>query len=102
MPNIDLSSIGHLLEGVIEQDPMTDAFVLRTVDEKGKDVTIELGALLAKFVGKEVRLTIASIETLERIGRMVEQRGGDSVLGVQPEDLPGMYRVRRKAEPESH
>lgn len=89
--------LGHLIEGVVEQDPLTDRYVIHTVDAKGKPVTVDVQNLLAEFVGKEVRLTLASFENLAQLARLVEQQGGGQVFGLHPEQLPQVpFNVVRK------
>lgn len=79
--------MGHLIEGVVEQDPMTDRFVIRTEDAKGKPVTFDLQEALAKYKGQEVRLTLASFENLQKLAALVEKQGGGQVFGVFPDDI---------------
>jgi len=93
-----LGSLGHLIEGVVEQDPMTDQYVIRTEDAQGKPVTIDVQELLSRYVGKEVRFTLASLENLEALARLVEEQGSGQVAGIQPEELGSPYDVRRRHE----
>lgn len=85
MPN--MMDMGHLIEGVVEQDPMTDRYVIRTEDAKGKPVTFDLQTALAKYKGQEVRLTLASFENLQKLAALVEEQGTGQVFGVYPEDI---------------
>lgn len=95
--NKDPLQLGHLIEGVVEQDPMTDRYVIHTQDPQGRPVTVDIQALLAKFNGQEVRLTLASFENLAKLAQLVEQQGGGQVFGVQPEALPSVpFQVVRK------
>jgi len=80
--------MGHLIEGVVEQDPMTERYVIRTEDAQGHPVSFDVQEALAKVNGQEVRLTLATFESLERLAALVEtQGGGGQVLGIYPEDL---------------
>jgi hypothetical protein len=91
------NSFGHLLEGTIEQDPLTDRYVLRVKDAKGRPGTVDLQALFAHFVGQEVRLTLASFENLNKLAQLVEsQGGGGQVLGLHPSELPVPFNIVRK------
>lgn len=80
--------LGHLIEGVVEQDPMTDRYVIRTTDSRGRFLVLDVQTLLAGYVGQEVRLTLASFEHLAQLARLVEEQGSGQVFGVQPEQLP--------------
>jgi hypothetical protein len=82
----DPLNFGHLIEGVVEQDPITDRYVIRTEDAQGHPVSFDVQEALAKFKGKEVRLTLASFENLERLAKMVEEQGGE-VEAVYPDDI---------------
>ncbi len=72
----DSLSMGHLVEGVVEQDPMTDRFVIRT--DKGM---FDPHEVLSKFEGRSVRMTLVDFDTLQRLAKMVEA-GGESVMTV--------------------
>lgn len=96
MPKQEPTALGHLLEGVVEQDPLTDLYVVRTIDSKGQPTTVDVQALLAQYVGKEVRMTLASFENLERLAKLVEKQGGGQVFGVQPDELPVPFQIARK------
>lgn len=88
--------LGHLIEGVVEQDPLSDRYVIHTLDPRGQPITVDVQALLAGFVGQEVRLTLASFENLAKLAQLVEGQGGGQVFGVQPEELPVPFNVIRK------
>ncbi len=89
MPTPALNSLGHILEGVVERDPVTGTLQIMTVEEGRAKVT-DILELIAGYEGKEVRLTLASFENLATIAQMVEAAGGGQVSGVMPEDLPGV------------
>ena len=89
--------LGHLIEGVIEQDPLTDQYVIRTVDAQGKQLIVNVQELLSKYAGQEVRLTLASFENLARLARLVEGQGGGQVFGIQPEEMPVPFSIVRKS-----
>lgn len=79
----DIRALGHLLEGVVEQDPLTDHYQIRTVDSDGRHVSVDLSELLERYRGKPVRLTLASLENLAKLAALVEsQGGGGQVTGV--------------------
>ena len=82
-----LFDLGHLIEGTVEQDPMTDRYVIRTVDSSGKPLTFDVQSALAEYVGKEVRFTLASFDNLEKLAQMVEKQGTGQVTGIYPPDL---------------
>lgn len=71
-------SLGHLVEGVVEQDPITDQFTIRTPEGTSFDVQAALGELK----GQAVRFTLVSFETLQKLAELVETSGGGQVVGV--------------------
>lgn len=73
--------IGHLIEGEVEQDPMTDRFNIRTIDTDGKTTTFDVQAALEALNGQGVRFTLVSLEDLAKLTKMVEAQG-ESVLGL--------------------
>ena len=92
----DPLAFGHLIEGRLEQDPMTDEYVIRTVDSKGKPKTVNLHEILASLKGEDVRFTLVSFENLARLAAMVEQEGGGQVMGVATlDEIPGANVVRK-------
>ncbi len=95
--NMDPFEFGHLLEGTLEQDPMTDRIVLIAETRDGKRVSIDLHEILRKYVGQDVRFTLASFANLEKLARLVEASGGGQVHGIQPEELPVPFNVVRKS-----
>ncbi len=64
--------LGTLLEGVIERDPLTGDYHLVT-EEGGVAKIHTMQELLAKYDGKEVRLTLASFEDLEQLAELAGQ-----------------------------
>lgn len=92
----DPLNFGHLIEGTVEQDPMTDEFQIRTVDAQGNPATVRINELFAQFVGQDVRLTVASFEALNQLAKLVEERGGGQVMGITPDQLPIPFNIRRK------
>jgi hypothetical protein len=97
MPTPSLNSLGHIIEGVIERDPLTGRVQIMTVEEGRAKVTDVL-ELLEGYEGKEVRLTLASFENLATIAQMVEAAGGGQVSGVLPDDLPGVpFNIARRS-----
>ncbi len=96
MPNIDPSVLGHIVEGRVEQDPLTGRYQVMSIGRDGKARVADLQDLVAPYLGKEVRLTLASFENLEQLARLAEQAGGGQVSGVMPEDLPGVsFSIQR-------
>ena len=86
---VNPQDLGHLIEGVVEQDPMTDRYVVRIPDFEGKPAVVDLQDLLAPYKGKEVRLTLASLENLARLAKLAEEAGaGGQVFGIGPDQLP--------------
>lgn len=81
--------LGYFVEGVVEQDPMDDRYLIRTVDSQGRPVQFDVLDALSRMVGKEVRLTLNSFENLAELERLVRESGQD-VLGIRAEDIPGV------------
>lgn len=79
--------MGYLIEGVLEQDPMTDKFIIRSTDAQGRSVTFDPLAAFSKYRGQEVRFTLISFENLNRLAKMVEDQGGGQVFGIHPGDV---------------
>lgn len=93
----DPSLLGHIIEGVVERDPLTGQLHVTTVQPPGKAVVTDVQKLLEPYLGKEVRLTLASFENLSRLAEMVEQAGSGLVHGVMAQDLPASsYTVLKK------
>lgn len=86
MPD-DPFHLGTLVEGVVERDPMTDRFVIKSLDGAGKVVVFDPQTALASVEGKEVRFTLASFENLQKLAEMVENAGSGQVQGVFPQDI---------------
>ena len=79
MPNPEPSVLGHIIEGRVEQDPITGRYQVMTVGADGKAHVVDLQDLVAPYAGKDVRLTLASFENLDMLARMAEQAGGGMV-----------------------
>jgi hypothetical protein len=71
---------GHLVEGIIEQDPMTDRFVIRVEQPDGSVTTFDVQKALEAYNGQQVRMTLATLQTLDTLARMIED-GNDVVVG---------------------
>jgi len=85
---IDLTDLGYIIEGVVEQDPMDEKYRVRTIDKEGNQILVDPQELLTKYNGQEVKLTVASMEVIRQIQEVLEA-GGDAVSAVMPEDIPG-------------
>jgi hypothetical protein len=96
MTTQDPPNFGHLIEGVVEQDPMTDRYVIRTVDTKGKPVSFDVQEALAQFKGEEVRFTLTSFKNLAKLAEMVEAAGGSPVASITPEQLEVPFDIKKK------
>lgn len=70
--------LGHLIEGVVEQDPLTDRHLIKVEKEDGTVSQFDIQEALARYRGQEVRLTLASFEAIEKLAAMVE--AGDITL----------------------
>ena len=70
MSELDL---GYLIEGVVEQDPLSDRYVVKVDNGDGVATQFSIQDALARYVGQEVRLTLASFDAIDKIAAMVEQ-----------------------------
>lgn len=68
----------YLVEGVVEQDPMTDRFVIQTMDQSGKPVVFDPQSVLEKLKGQEIRVIIAPLASIEEVERAVAAAEGKS------------------------
>jgi len=75
-------NFGHLITGVIEQDPMTDRYVIRGTNAQSEQVSFDVVEALEVLKGQSVRLTLASLDDLAKIAKMVEDQGSGDVLGI--------------------
>jgi hypothetical protein len=96
VPTPEPSVLGHIIEGRVEQDPLTGRYQVMTVGADGKANVVDFQELAAPYMGKDVRLTLASFENLDKLARMAEHAGGGMVSGVMPDDLPGVsFNIQR-------
>lgn len=96
MPSPEPSVLGHIIEGRVEYDPVTDRLQIMSVGSEGRAKVVDLMDLVASYVGKEVRFTLASFENLEILTHLAEQVGGSAVSGVMPDELPGVsFNIQR-------
>lgn len=68
MPQTDF---GHLIEGVIEKDAKTNKVYIRVDTGPGTSALFDVEAAFTNYVGKEVRFTLATFETLETLQGLV-------------------------------
>jgi len=67
-------NLGHLIEGVVECDPMTGVCHIRMEPEGGKVKLFDVQAALRTLEGKEVRLTLVTFDDLDILAKMVENK----------------------------
>lgn len=90
-------NMGHLIEGVVEQDPVTDKYFIRTEGAQGRPERFDVEEALAAHKGKHVRFTLVSFEDLAKLAKLVESGGvGAQVTGLAPDNLPG-FNVKRQS-----
>jgi len=94
---MNLSDLGHILDGVIERNPMSDKLQLHTLDVEGKSLVIDLEDLFSRYVGQEVKLTLAPMDNIRRLQEVLGD--GEGVVGLMPEDVPGAT-VNKTFKPE--
>ena len=68
----DIRDFGHLVEGVVEQDPMSDRYVIRTQLEDGSVRVFDPQEALGRYVGREVRLTLVTFDAINEIAEFLE------------------------------
>lgn len=83
--SIDFSQI-YLVEGTVEQDPMTDQFTIHTVDPAGKAFSFDPNAALGRYKGQEVRLVIAPLVDIAKVEKLVQEQAasGEDAFVVEP------------------
>lgn len=81
----------YLVEGIVEQDPMSDRFVIRTVDQEGKPITFDPQAVLGQLKGQEIRIVVAPLATVQEVERLVRQQQaeGHNVQAGEPGPAAG-------------
>lgn len=94
----DIMNFGHLIEGTLERDPMTDRFQIHTVNASGQPLVVDLQDILSRFVGQDVRFTLAGLEGLRKLAELVEKAGGGDVLGIPAEAFPNVpFNIQGKS-----
>jgi len=61
-----IDGVAELWEGVLERDPLTDAFYLRVSTDGGIQV-VDLQKVLGSYVGQDVRVSVSSLAALEAV-----------------------------------
>jgi hypothetical protein len=67
----ELGDLGYLVTGVVERHPTGGAWVLRVVQDDGTPAYFPLEQVLHQYEGHEVRLTLATMETINRLTALV-------------------------------
>jgi hypothetical protein len=67
----------YILEGVVEEDPLTGLCTIRTEDEQGNPFNFDPQVGLKTLKGREVRLVLVPLATIEQIQRL-EQAARES------------------------
>ena len=70
----DALDIGHLVEGVVETDPLTGlCYIAQT---NGSQITrFDVQEALKKLQGQEVRLTLVTFEAINNLANLLENPG---------------------------
>lgn len=63
--------LGHVKEGIVEIDPLTDRMVLRCRGVSGFDY-FDIQMALEQYRGEEVRVVLVPTATVNRVAKMVE------------------------------
>jgi len=64
--------LGLIAEGVVELDPMSGRYVIRTEDEKGQIGILDIQARLEQYQGEDVRFILTPLKTVNQLAEMVE------------------------------
>ena len=72
MPTEPKLDLGHVKEGVVEIDPMTDRMTLRCPNDDGDFEYFDVQAALQEYRNEEVRIIIVPCSTIRQVSQMVE------------------------------
>lgn len=64
---------GVLVEGVVEIDPMTGRYLIRTTDRQERPIGIDVQKTMERYKGQSVRFILTPFETIEKLAQMAEQ-----------------------------
>lgn len=67
-----MADYGYLVEGIVELDPITGRYRIRTIDQQGNNIYIDPNDILGSYKGQEVRFTCASFEVIDQLTKMLE------------------------------
>ncbi len=73
-----LEGRGHLVEGLVEFDPVTGRYVIRTTDGDGNSLVFDPTEALSAMKGEEVRFVLVPLPTivmLEELQQRLEAAG---------------------------
>lgn len=90
--DLNLADLGYIIEGVVERDPMTERLQVHTVDHQGQPMTVDILEAFEKYMGQDIKFTLASMETIQKVAEALE--GGEGVMALMPEDVPGATVTR--------
>ena len=65
-------AMGLIAEGVVELDPMSGHYVVRTQDEDGQTAFLDVQAQLQRYAGEPVRFIMTPMKTVAQLTAMVE------------------------------
>lgn len=65
--------LGLIAEGVVEIDPMTGHYVVRSEDPNGKITILDPQAQLERYKGEDVRFILTPLKTVSQVAKMVEE-----------------------------
>lgn len=68
-----MPDMGIFTEGIVELDPMSGRYLIRTIDAAGHNVFIDVQERLAQYTGQEVRFIVTPFETIAQLAEMVEE-----------------------------
>jgi len=64
---------GVIVEGVVEIEPMTGRYLIRTTDQNDRPIGIDVQKALERYKGQQVRFILTPFETIEKLAQLAEQ-----------------------------
>ena len=64
--------LGVMVEGILEQDPLSDRYFIRIEAADGSVQRMELNEALKPYAGQEVRFILTPFSTINQLAEMVE------------------------------
>jgi len=75
---------GYVVEGVVEQDPVTGQCTICTYDQSGKPLNFDVHSALRRYHGQEVRFILTSFDTINRLEEMTQEERPVQAVSPSP------------------